>query len=86
MLAGEPITDVAEALGVSPNTLYKWRRQAQIDVGQRPGVQSYEADPLAQARRRIKELEEELEIVKAASALFEEGAVDPKGSTRLSDG
>ena len=51
-----------------------------------PGVKSHEADPLQQARRRIKELETELKIVKDASAIFEEGAVDPKGSTRLSDG
>jgi transposase-like protein len=85
MLGGEPVDDVSTALGVSSNTLYKWRRQALIDAGQRPGVQSYEADPLAQARRRIKELEAELEITKAASALFEEGAVGPKGSTRLSE-
>jgi transposase len=85
MLAGDSIKDVAQELGVSVNTLYKWRRQAQIDAGRRPGVKSYEADPLQQARRRIKQLEAELEIVKAASAIFEEGAVDPKGSTRLSD-
>jgi hypothetical protein len=35
------------------------------------GVKSYEADPLAQARRRIKALEAELEVTKLASALFE---------------
>lgn len=86
MLAGEPINEVAVHLDVSPNTLYKWRRQALIDAGRRPGVMSYEADPLRQARRRIKELEAELKIVKDASELFEKGAVDPKGSTRLSDG
>ena len=86
MLAGEPVKDVAERLGVSAHTLYKWRHQALIDTGQRPGVKSYDADPLQQARRRIKELEEELKITRAASAIFEEGAVDPKGSTRLSDG
>ena|SRR5690348_7631252 len=86
MLAGESIAAVAAALEVSAGTLYKWRRQALIDAGRRPGVKSFEADPLAQARRRIKELEAELEIVKAASALFEQGVVDPKGSTRLSDG
>jgi|SRR5579872_5496012 len=85
MLAGEPVKEVAERLAISPDTLYKWRRQALIDAGRRPGVKSYESDPLQQARRRIKELEAELRIVKAASAIFEEGAVDPKGSTRLSD-
>ena len=56
-----------------------------IDTGQRPGVKSFEADPLAAARRRIQELEAEVETVKAASAIFGEGEVDPKGSSRLSE-
>ena len=67
-------------------TLYRWRRQAFIDTGQRPGIKSFEADPLAAARRRIKELEAEVEMVKAASAIFEEGEVGPKGNSRLSEG
>jgi transposase len=86
MLAGEAVKDLVVELGISQVTLYKWRRQALIDAGQRPGQKSYEADPLAAARRRIKELESELKVVKLASALFEEGDVDPKGSSRLSEG
>jgi transposase-like protein len=86
MLAGEPVKELAAELSVSDATLYKWRRQALIDVGQSPGVKSYEADRLAQARRRIRDLEAELKLVKAASALFEEGEeISPKGSTRLSE-
>jgi transposase-like protein len=84
MLAGEAVKDLAEELDVTMETLYRWRRQALIDSGQRPGAKSFEADPLAQARRRIKELEAELKMVKAASAIFEEGEVNPKGSSRLS--
>ena len=86
MLAGEAVKDLAAELGVSPHTLYRWRRQADVDAGRRPGVKSYESDPLVAARRRIKELEAELKLVKAASALFEEGGASPKGSTRLSEG
>jgi transposase-like protein len=86
MLAGEAVKDLVVELGICDHTLYRWRRQALIDAGQRPGARSFEADPLGAARRRIKELEAELKMVKAASALFEEGAVDPKGSTRLSEG
>ena len=42
---------------------------------------------LAQARRRIKELEDELKLVKAAAALYDEiEVISPKGSTRLSEG
>ena len=86
MLAGEALKDLAASSGVSVNTLQKWRRQALIDAGRRPGAKSYEADPLLAARRRIKELEAALKVVKAASELFEEGAADPKGSSRLSEG
>jgi transposase-like protein len=86
MLAGEPVKDLSAELGVSETTLYKWRRQALIDVGARPGLKSYEVDPLLAARRRVIELEAELKAVKAASALFENGGADPKASSRLSEG
>jgi transposase-like protein len=87
MLVGDAVKDLAAELGVSQETLYKWRRQALIDAGRRPGTKSFEADPLLAARRRIKELEAELKAVKAASALFcQENPVDPKGGSRLSEG
>lgn len=87
MLTGEAVKDLVDELGISSHTLYRWRRQALIDAGRRPGAKSYEVDPLLAARRRIKELEAELKLVKKASALFEEGEqVSPKGSTRLSEG
>jgi transposase-like protein len=70
MLAGEPVKGLSAELGIAETTLCKWRRQALIDAGQRPGLKSYEADPLAAARRRIKELEAELKVVRAASDLF----------------
>jgi transposase-like protein len=85
-LGGERVKDLAVELGVSNPTLYKWRRQALIDTGQSPGLKSYEADRLAQARRRIKDLEYELTLVKTAARLYDEmEAINPKGSTRLSE-
>jgi transposase-like protein len=85
LLAGEEVASLAIELDISANTLYKWRRQARIDAGREAGIVSGDVDPLADARRRIKELEAELTLVKAASALFAEGGADPKGSTRLSE-
>ena len=64
MIAGEAVKDLTDELDVPMETLYRWRRQALIDAGQRPGAKSFEADPLAQARRRIKELEAELKMVR----------------------
>ena len=85
MLDGERPEELAEELKVSAATLYRWKRQALIDAGRKPGAKSYEPDELARARKRIKDLETELELVKAASALFNgEAVVRPKGSARSS--
>ena len=68
-------------LEVSTATLFRWKKQALIDVGRKPGTKSHEPDELARAQQRIKDLETELELVKKASALFNgEEVVRPKGS------
>jgi len=87
LLAGESVITLAVELSMPQNTLYRWRRQALIDVGRLRGPKSFEADPLAQARKKIKDLEAELKLVKLASAIFEEGEhLSPKGSTRSFEG
>jgi transposase-like protein len=70
LLDGERVEDLAHECDVSVQTLYRWKSQALIDAGIKPGVKSFEPDELQRARRRIKDLEGELELVKAASALF----------------
>ena len=79
---GRPVSVVATEIGVSEATVYRWRVQDRIDRGEQPGLSSSDQSELAAARRRIRELETELEIVKKASVLFAEGEVRPKGSTR----
>ena len=37
MLAGEAVKDLTAEIGISEHTLYRWRHQALIDAGQRPG-------------------------------------------------
>lgn len=75
MLAGERVEGLADELGVAARTRYRWKHQALIDAGRKRGKKSYEPDELAQAWRRIKELEGELEAVKVAS-----GWTDLRGS------
>jgi transposase len=85
MLEGERVVDVGADLGIPQGTLFRWKNQALIDAGRRPGIKSHEPDELARAKRRIKDLEAELELVKAASALFNgEVVVRPKGSAQSS--
>jgi transposase len=79
---GRTVSVVAAEIGVSEATVYRWLAQDRVDRGEQPGLSSVERVELAQARRRIRELETELEIVKKASVLFAEGELRPKGSTR----
>jgi transposase-like protein len=84
LVAGERVSSLSKEVGVSEGTLYLWKRQALIDAGRSVGVKSFEADELAQAYRTIAELETELEITRAAVALFNgEEPVAPKGGARL---
>jgi transposase len=65
------ITAVASKLGIgAPETLRKWVRQAQVDIGRRPGVTSDEAAEIKRLRRENAELRRANEILKAASAFF----------------
>lgn len=66
---GERVEDLAHEFEVSAQTLYRWKRQVLIDAVLKVGVKSFEPDELRGARRRIKNLEGELELVKAVSAL-----------------
>ena len=83
LLAGVRVEVLAVELDVAAATLYRWKHQALVDAGRKAGIKSYEPDELARARRRIGELEAELEAVKAASALFNgEEVVRPKDSAQ----
>jgi transposase-like protein len=84
LVAGEKVSALRKELGVSEATLYLWKHQALIDADLAHGLKSFEADELAQAYKTIAELEAELEITKAAVALFNgEEPVSPKGGARL---
>ena len=81
--AGKPVAEIAAQLGVSDQTIYKWRNQDQIDRGVRGGVSTSESAELAAARRRIRELETEMAVTKRANELLKTQS-DPKGVGRSS--
>jgi transposase len=64
------ITAVAGRLGMSAETLRKWIRQAEVDAGKAAGVTSSESAEVRELRRKNRELEQTIEILRAASAFF----------------
>ena len=61
---------VGRQLGVHPEALRGWVRQAEIDSGTRPGAASEDQKRIAGLEREVRELRCANEILRAASAYF----------------
>ncbi|MBA2694265.1 MAG: transposase [Actinobacteria bacterium] len=72
------IKRVADQLGVHPEALRNWVRQAEIDGGARPGTTSDDAQRLAELEREVRELRRANEILKTSAAFFAAAELDRK--------
>ncbi len=74
-----PITQIARDLGVHPETLRLWVRQAEADDGTRADrLTTAEREELAALRREIRDLRRSNEILKAASVFFAKELDQPR--------
>ena len=72
------IPRIAEQLGMHPETLRNWVRQAEIDGGVRPGTTTDDATRLAELEREVRELRRANEILKTSAAFFAAAELDRK--------
>ena len=70
------ISSVASKLGMTPETLRKWVRTAEIDGGLRAGVSTEERARIKELERENRELRRANEILKAASLYFAKAEFD----------
>ncbi len=63
---------IGQQLGINPETLRGWVKQAEIDAGQAPGMTTAEA-------QRIKELEAEVRELRRANEILKTASVDSTG-------
>jgi transposase len=69
--SGQSIPQIADELGVSPQSLRNWVKRGQLDAGERrDGLTSDEREELRRLRRENRRLTQEREILKAAAAFF----------------
>lgn len=72
------MTQIAKDFGIHFTTLYDWLKKADIDAGNKPGTTSESAAELAAAKRRIKTLEQEVEVLRRAAAYFSQAHLPGK--------
>ncbi len=61
---------VGEQLGIQPDTLRNWVKQARVDAGAEPGMSTDERTRLRELEREVRELRRANAILKTASAFF----------------
>jgi transposase len=66
--SGRSISQIANDLGVSGNSLRNWVKQAQIDQGERQGLTTEEREELRRLRRENSILKQERDFLKKAAA------------------
>lgn len=67
---------IAAKIGCTTETLRKWVRQAERDLGRRPGLTSEERSRLKELEREVRELRRANEILRKASAFFAQAELD----------
>jgi transposase-like protein len=66
---------IAKDFGISETTVQNWVSKAEIGEGVKPGVTSTEATELREARKRIRLLEMENEVLRRAAAYLSQGSL-----------
>jgi transposase len=72
------IKRIADQLGVHPEALRTWVRQAEIDGAVRPGTTTDAAARIAALEREVRELRRANEILRTSAAFFAAAELDRK--------
>jgi transposase len=72
-----PLSQIAKDFGISDACLHNWLARADIDDGITPGVTQKDALELREAKKRIRLLEQEAEVMRRAVAYLSRD-VNPK--------
>ena len=63
-----PIAQIAKDFGISESCLRNWLTKADVEDGVKPGVTNAENAELREARKKIRLLEQENEVLRRAAA------------------
>jgi transposase len=69
------VNEVAADFDISPESVRRWVRQADVDDGVKDGLTTAEQTEIVQLRRRTRELEMENLVLRRAAAYFAKDAL-----------
>lgn len=75
---GVGLDQIAKDFGVHFTTLYSWMKKADIEDGERVGTTTVQSAELREAKRRIRTLEQEVEVLRRAAAYFSQAHLPGK--------
>lgn len=76
------LAEVAKDFGISQSCLRNWIRAADVEDGNRPGTTTDQSAEVRELRRRNRLLEQEVEVLRRATAYLSQAHLPGKGSTR----
>ncbi len=75
---GQQLKQIAADFGISESCLAGWLKAADVEDGTKPGTTATENAELVQARKRIKLLEQENEVLRRAAAYLSQANLPGK--------
>ncbi len=63
-----PLNQIAKDFGISEGCLHNWMKAADVQDGKRPGLTDVDRAELREAKKRIRLLEQENEVLRRAAA------------------
>lgn len=75
---GQRLVDIAADFGISETCLANWMKAADVEDGLKPGTTSAENAELREAKKRIRLLEQENEVLRRAAAYLSQANLPGK--------
>lgn len=75
---GMELSQIAKDFGIHVTTLYSWMRKTDIEDGDRPGANAVQSAKLRDAKKRIRLLEQENEVLRRAAAYLSQANLPGK--------
>ena len=75
---GQELRQIAKDFGISESCLHNWLKAADVEEGRKPGITASENAELREARKRIRLLEQENEVLRRAAAYLSQANLPGK--------